>query len=296
MAPGAAFQTMIHYAIITNPASGRMTKDKKRATLAGPAQILEAEIHGMDTRTPGDFALCARRWAGRCDTLVVAGGDGTFSDVINAVDTSQTTVAYIPLGSGNSLGHALGYKGDPSAVARRIKRGRIRQFDLINCDNIRRGFMASVGIEGTVLRDYDRSAQKGYRAYLWAALKVFLSGRYRRPQARVVVDDIRFETVRLLTLMVVKQPYYGFGMKVLPQARFDDGRLHTLCITSGLPGCAFGVMSAFTVGNRIGRYCPGIEVSVELDRPIALQIDGNPAWKAREYSFTVMPGALKIVC
>jgi diacylglycerol kinase family enzyme len=43
------------------------------------------------------------RACGKYEVIVVAGGDGTFSDVINAIDTSRTPVAYLPLGSGNAM-------------------------------------------------------------------------------------------------------------------------------------------------------------------------------------------------
>ncbi|MBW2193421.1 MAG: hypothetical protein JRF27_06510, partial [Deltaproteobacteria bacterium] len=75
------------YAIITNPASGNMTVDQKRSRLAGAATVLNAEIHGLDTGSVDAFFQCSRDLASRCDVLVAAGGDGTLSDVINAVDT-----------------------------------------------------------------------------------------------------------------------------------------------------------------------------------------------------------------
>ena len=75
----------MRYAIITNPASGRMTVDRKRSELAKAAQILDAQIHGLDTGSAQELAQCAQGLAARYDILVAAGGDGTFSDIINAV-------------------------------------------------------------------------------------------------------------------------------------------------------------------------------------------------------------------
>ena len=72
----------MRYAIITNPVSGKMTAEQKRAALAQAAEILDTEIHGLDTTTAEEFGQCARELATRCDVLVAAGGDGTFSDII----------------------------------------------------------------------------------------------------------------------------------------------------------------------------------------------------------------------
>ena len=50
--------------------------------------------------------------------LVVAGGDGTMSLVINAVPADRIPLAFLPFGTGNALTHALGYKGTTADIAR----------------------------------------------------------------------------------------------------------------------------------------------------------------------------------
>jgi len=286
----------MRYAIITNPASGKMTVDHKRASLAKPAEILDAKIYGLDTVTAEDFGQCARELATHYDVLVTAGGDGTFSDIINSLDITQTTIAYLPLGTGNAMRHALRYKGSLADIAMRIRDGTIREYDLVNCDEKKRVFMASIGIEGTLIRlrnQYLAQGATGFKPYLCAAFNAYFR-EYKRAIATITVDGATFNTKNLLSLMVVKQPYYGFGMNVVPEALFDDRKLHILCINSGLFKCAIGGITAFTIGNRIGKYCTGKKISVQLDHPLILQIDGNYAWKSDVFSFTVMPNALKI--
>jgi diacylglycerol kinase (ATP) len=264
----------MRYAIITNPVSGKMTVDQKRTVLAKAAEILDANIYGLDTITADDFGQCARELATHCDVLVTAGGDGTFSDIINSIDTAHTTIAM------------------------RIRDGKIQEYDLINCDKKKRAFMTSIGIEGTLIRLRNQCLAQGatgFKTYLRAAFNAYFR-EYKRAIATITVDDATFDTENLLSLMVVKQPYYGFGMNVVPEARFYDRKLHIFCINSGLLKCTIGVVTAFTIGNRIGKYCTGQKISVQLERPLILQIDGNYAWKSDVFSFTVMPNALKIKC
>jgi diacylglycerol kinase family enzyme len=286
----------MHYAIITNPVSGKMSTDQKRSALAKPAQILNAEIHGLETVTADDFGQCARELAGKCDVLVAAGGDGTLSDVINSINTARTTIAYLPLGSGNSVGYALGLKGSLSHMAMRIREGRIREYDLIDCDEKRRSFMSSVGLEGTILRLRDQYLVRGatgFKVYLRAVLRAYFK-EYKRLLAEITVDGITFIVKDLLTMMVFKQPYYGYGMRMIPRARFDDGLLHILCIRSGLFGSIFGAVTSFTIGNRVGQYLTGRQLAVKLERPVVLQVDGNIGWESDVFNFRVLPKALKI--
>jgi diacylglycerol kinase family enzyme len=288
----------MHYAIITNPVSGKMTVDQKRAVLAKAAEILDAEIYGLDAITADDFGQCARELATHYDVLVTAGGDGTFSDIINSIDTAQTPISYLPLGTGNAMRYALEYKGSLADIAMRIRDAKIQKYDLINCDEKKRAFMASIGIEGTLIRlrnQYLTQGATGFKTYLCAAFNAYFR-EYKRANATITVDDATFEAKNLLSLMVVKQPYYGFRMNVVPMARFDDRKLHILYISSGLFKCAIGGATAFTIGNRIGEYRTGQKLAVQLERPLILQIDGNNAWDADNFSFTVMPNALKIKC
>ncbi|MBW2105400.1 MAG: hypothetical protein JRI26_05070 [Deltaproteobacteria bacterium] len=284
------------YAIITNPVSGKMTVDQKRSILAKAAEILDAKIYGLDTVTAEDFTQCADKLATHYDVLVTAGGDGTFSDIINSIDTTHTTIAYLPLGTGNAMRHALRYKGSLADIAIRIRNGKIHEYDLVNCNAKKRAFMSSIGIEGTLIRlrnQYLTQGATGFKPYLRATFNAYFR-EYKRAIATITVDDKTFNAKNVLSLMVVKQPYYGFGMNVVPRARFDDRKLHILCISSGLFKCAIGAVTAFTIGNRIGKYCTGQKISVQLKHPLILQIDGNYAWDADTFSFTVIPNALKI--
>lgn len=286
----------MRYAIITNPASGRMTVDRKRSELAKAAQILDAQIHGLDTGSTWELVQCAQELAARYDILVAAGGDGTFSDIINAIDPAQTPVAYLPLGTGNAMRYALKYKGDLIDIAMRIRDGRIHNYDLINCDDKKRAFTVSVGIEGTVIRLRDRYVAQGamgLKPYLKAVLRSYLK-EYKHTGARITIDGEVFEMKKLLSLMIVKHPYYGYGMNVVPGARFDDGRLHICCLDSGAFKSLIGGITAFTIGNRIGQYYTGSRLTVKLDRPLALQYNGNSGWEADAFTFTVLPKALKI--
>lgn len=156
--------------------------------------------------------------------------------------------------------------------------------------------MSSVGLEGTILGLRDQYLAKGatgFKVYLWAVLRAYFK-EYKRCLAEITVDGLTVTVENLLTLMVFKQPYYGYGMRIIPCARFDDGLLHILSINSGVFGSILGAMTAFTIGNRVGQYRTGRKLAVKLERPVMLQVDGNMGWEADVFYFKVLPKALKI--
>ena len=64
--------------------------------------------------------------------LIVVGGDGTFNEVLNGItDFERVTVSYIPAGSANDLGYALGISSDPlRALTQILDGGRIYRMDI----------------------------------------------------------------------------------------------------------------------------------------------------------------------
>ena len=286
----------MRYAIITNPASGSLSLSRRRRLLADAARILGAGVYGLDTTSKEEFLACARELAEKCDVLVVAGGDGSLSDIINAIDTKERPIAFIPLGSGNAMGHALHLRGSITEVATRIREGQVHEFDLVQCDERRLAYMASIGLEGAVIKQRDAFRAKGasgFKAYLLAFLMAYFV-RYQGVAARINVDGQIVEIRSLLSFMITKQPYYGYGLKVMPAARLDDRRLHVRVLHTGLISSLVGGATSLTIGNRVGFYRTGERVSVALERPLVMQADGDVAWEAKEFRFTVLPKALRI--
>jgi diacylglycerol kinase family enzyme len=170
----------MRYAIIVNPAAGEMPADEKRGiidrctAILGPGTLTA----GWDARTSGELCDRALKLAGRADVLVVAGGDGTLSDVINAID-AETVLAYLPMGSGNAWRNTLGLPRSLEKVAEQIRDGKEHAIDLVLCDETRKGLLASVGIEGHALSEREKLLQQGvtgFDAYFRATTKSIFGG------------------------------------------------------------------------------------------------------------------------
>jgi diacylglycerol kinase family enzyme len=282
--------------ILANPTSGSLPANQRYHLLKEVAAILKADLKGLDTDSAEAFTQCAREQALRCDLLIVAGGDGSFSLVMNSIDLEDTTLAFLPFGTGNALTHALGYHGDVTQIAARLRSAPTRSVDLIDCDGRRKAFMASLGLDGCAIQLYEMYKQKGYRglnAHLRAGLKAVFR-EYRATGGNIQVDGEVRRVEKLYSVMVVKQPYFGMGLKVMPGARWDDGRLHTRALASGPAGVAAGLITGFTIGNRMGDYRSGTTVSASLDAPQTLQVDGEPGWTSDRFSFKLIPGRLRL--
>ncbi|MDR2999267.1 MAG: hypothetical protein LBU78_14230, partial [Microbacterium sp.] len=125
-----------HIALLANPHAG-----KGRGHDAADAALAHLRARGAEVRTYAGrsaketAALAARAVAAHPRVLVVVGGDGTLSGILDAVRGADVPIALVAAGTGNDLARALGLPRHDAAaaaelaltgVARRIDVGEIR--------------------------------------------------------------------------------------------------------------------------------------------------------------------------
>ena len=88
----------------------------------------------LRTEGPGDApSLTRAALADGCRTLLVAGGDGSVNEVVNALgdDARHVLLGIIPIGTGNDLATALGMPTDPEEAIDALKRARGKWIDTV---------------------------------------------------------------------------------------------------------------------------------------------------------------------
>jgi diacylglycerol kinase family enzyme len=288
----------VKFGVIANPTAGPMSINRKRQTLEAVRKVLgDCEIRGLETRSRGEFMHCAAELAREVEVLIVAGGDGTFSDAINALD-STTVFSYLPFGSGCALQYALDLPPQLTRVAKRIREGSLRFYDLILCDESRKAFMASVGLEADILHRREALRESGINgppAYAMAAFGSFFTELERTDMA-ITLDGEELTVPNAVTAIVTKIPYYGYKMKVVPNAVFNDSYLHLLAINSGWAEIVGGMANAFLYENKLGLYRKAAQIRITMQRERYAQLDGNIYRKGTSFDFRVLPQALRIWC
>jgi len=285
------------FGIIANPKSGAASIARKSTTLHKAAEIVGkgTVVAGLDTTSREEFMQCAEELARKVEVMIVAGGDGTFSDIINAID-SEVTLSYMPLGSGCALRYALSLPPQLSRVAQQIRSGRRHNLDLILCDESVKAFMASVGLEADILHRRETLQDSGVRgphAYAMATFGSFFAD-LERTDMTITVDDQTFTVPDAVTAIVTKIAYYGYNMKIVPDAVFDDRHLHLLAINSGWGELVQGLATAFMDGNKLGRHEKAQRIRITMPTERHAQTDGNLYRKGKTFDFRVLPKALKM--
>ena len=286
------------YGIIANPVSGKRSLDDKHKILNEVADILkDVTIAGLDTTSPEELSRCAHELSQTVEILIVAGGDGTLSLVMNNVP-KEVPLGYLPFGSGDVLRHTFNLPRCPKENARLIQAGTEHVIDAICCDGKTKALFASIGIEGSILLERNKYLENdlvGFTAYGLATFKILFAG-FVNADLQVSMDRKEVTTPNALTAVITKLPYYGYGFKVVPQAQLDDGYLHLLILNVGPVGTLYALATSLMGGNRIGEYYRAREIDITSSTLQLLQHNGDPEEEKRtHFSFKVLPKELKII-
>jgi len=240
------------------------------------------------------------------DLIMVAGGDGTFNEVVNGLVSGGNDIplAFLPLGTTNVLAKELGIPEDvEEAIAlgltgtpKRISLGRIVITPYSS--PITRYFclMAGIGFDGTaVSRVRDNIVKKisGKGAYVLAGLKTWLS--YSLPPIRVETPDGRFEGH---TAIIGKASCYGGYYKVTPDASLTEPVLD-ICLFKGgsrmdLLRYVYGIFRRRHLNYQDVLYRKYSEVEVTSTTPVHIQVDGDYFGTTPAF-IDVVPDAIRLI-
>ncbi|MEY4989329.1 MAG: hypothetical protein RI933_962 [Actinomycetota bacterium] len=258
--------------------------------------------------------------------ILVAGGDGTVREVLEAVANSgsaeKVTVGILPSGTGNVLARNLRLElNDLATAVRRGLLGNRHPMDMglariIGADGVRTemlfAVMAGVGLDAKIMQRTD-TAKK--RKYGWVA---YIEGGFKSlplqyAKLRIRCDANEPKTLRVLTLLVGNAGWLPGNLGLMPDASLDDGRLDVAAIA---PRRAWewvdfwsrvGFANKYVRPNRVGRQLldatanvktlenmRGAKIRVTPESPIYMQLDGDPFGEISEVEFEVVPRAVVI--
>jgi YegS/Rv2252/BmrU family lipid kinase len=225
--------------IIVNPMSRSGRTGREWASVEpqvhaalGPVEIVKTTGRRAATELAREAALRGS------ETIVAAGGDGTFSEVAAGVLDSgraqRVALGLLPFGSGGDLPRTLGIDRALDRALEVVAAGRTRPIDVGRVRCIDRSGQhhegwfvneASVGLSADVARHVDRMPKRlgGRVAFAFGAARTIFGHRASRMCARV--DDKRIHEGPTTLIAIANGCYFGGGMKIAPSAELDDGRL-----------------------------------------------------------------------
>lgn len=250
---------------------------------------------------PGRIPTLIRDGAAGCDMIVLGGGDGTLSHALDAILGTGLPLGILPLGNANDLARTLNIPADPQAACRIIAEGRMRPIDvgrIERADSPPTHFfnVASIGLSVRIARRLTRRRKERYGPLAYLACTWEAIHRQRSFAVRISCDGVATELASM-QVAVGNGRYYGGGMTIVDDAAIDDSRLDAYA----LPPLPRWRLIAIVPALRWGTHRPlqdicslhGTEISIETDRPMPINVDGEVIAKTPAV-FRVVPRALSV--
>jgi YegS/Rv2252/BmrU family lipid kinase len=254
------------------------------------------------------------------DLVIAVGGDGTINEVVNGFFEPAlpgqpprpiregAALAIVPHGTGGDLRRTLGLDDRLAESCARLK-GERRRVDIGRVDYTLAGGgraaryfinVGDVGVGAKIVEIANRGSKAlGAFSFTVASLRGLMGWRDVRVNASF--DGAPKEELTVTTLAIGNGRYFGGGLMVAPEARLDDGLFHVTIWTH------FTMMDFATKGGamRDGSHVklPGTRtrtaqtITLEAAQPgaIGVEVDGELLGQLPA-TFTVLPGALPLVC
>ena len=281
---------MSTYQILYNPRSDNGQGEAEVKSLSN--KLESNELIFNDITKIGDIKAFINS-LGADEKIIITGGDGTLNHFLNDIDGMdiKTDVLFFATGSGNdfiaSVGVAKGNLVPLNPFFGKLPTVTVNGKDYKFINGV--GF----GIDGYCCEVGDdmRATTDKPINYTSIAIKGLLF-HFKPVNATVTVDGKteRFERVWLAPTMFGR--FYGGGMIPTPDQKREDGTVSTMVYH----GC--GKLKALMVfpnifkgehvkEEKIVKIYKGHSVTVEFDKPTALQIDGETIRNVTSYSVTI---------
>jgi diacylglycerol kinase (ATP) len=236
----------------------------------------------QSTARPGDEALLTRRAIDDGATTIVAvGGDGTWSNVANAVLRSgaDCRLALVAAGTCNDFAKSAGVPAtDYAAMARLSVEGTDRRVDVGRVED--GWFLNAVGF-GFDVAVLEKAATvrwlRGRLLYVYAALHQLLS--YRASRVAIATADEPGAAAARLIVVVANGRRFGGVFQIAPNASCTDGMLDSVAIPDAAPLERLRLLARAIRGRHAGAR--GVEMllapafTLRFDDPPAYEVDGE---------------------
>ena len=214
---------------IINPVSG--TKPKK-----GLEQLIEVESKKREfsfvifpSVASGDYSfLYPIIKEKKITDVVIAGGDGTVSQVVSSLLNSKVNFGIIPCGSGNGLAFTAKIPKQQAKALEVVFNGKASSIDGFTINNHFACMLCGLGFDAKVAQDFAKQPKRGLTTYIQQVAKNFFSaGSY---SFEIKLGNTSLQTDAYF-ISIANSNQFGNNFTIAPEASLSDGLLDIVIVT-----------------------------------------------------------------
>ncbi|WP_375288501.1 diacylglycerol/lipid kinase family protein [Sphingomonas sp.] len=227
---------------------------------------------------PDDLEETVRRALDKkLDLLILGGGDGTISGLVDLIVDRDVILGVLPLGTANSFARTLGLPLDIDGAIDVLANGTPKRIDLGMIDGDYFANCAAIGISPQIAETVPHGLKKvlGRIGYLgWAAYQ------YARfdPFTLIVEDGSTEHRMNVVEVRISNGPYHG-GTWLVDEASVTSGRIVVQAVTGHYKRTLIKNWGASLMGlparHQDTVSFSGERLRVRTEPPLPISIDGE---------------------
>lgn len=224
-------------AIVFNPRSGKRAAASGLSSVVGAIASHNHQLIVIDCQKQPDFGRELQQLAAELDRVIVIGGDGTLSSVVNAVMNSshpELPVAFVPTGRGRDTARSLPSWDASQLADGAFERADIQAIDLVKTSLASGNIQYAINISSIGLGAHAAAVANGLPralgtlSYIAGAVRGFLPPRPFMVDLDIDGDEHHLENVLLVAACNGKA--FGGGIYLVPEADQQDGLIDLVVI------------------------------------------------------------------
>ena len=294
-----------HIFYIINPISGTRKKKDLPAFIEKETTKRNIPFDIFPSVASGDYSFLHELIKEKSVTdVVIAGGDGTVSQVVNSLMGFDLNFGIIPCGSGNGLAYTAKISKDPVKALQTIFDGTAVATDGFFINGYFACMLCGLGFDAKVAHDFAQQPKRGLSTYIKQVVKNFFG-------AHTYSFDIKLNKESFSTdayfISIANSNQFGNNFTIAPKASLSDGLLDIVIVTSqnklsvllqtlrqisGLnklqPETSFDK-------NKAVIYFQTDNITITNKSNAPLHIDGEPAETPEKINIQVRPRCFKLI-
>lgn len=229
--------------------------------------------------------------------LIVTGGDGTISDVVDHLVGTKIEIGLIPIGTTNNFARSLNIPMDITGAVSIISNQFAEPVDLGKVKNEYFTNVAGIGLSALVASNVtnDLKLRWGRFAYALVAAKELI--KHKPFRASIEDKDSELKIHLKTHLLIVANGRYHAGKEIAKNAKLDNNQLIIFALGSGSRLSLIWHMARFYLGNRqkaeYSSYLVGNNIKISTNTRQPIELDGEVRYSTPS-NFEVAPSAVYV--
>ena len=290
---------------VINPISGTRKKKDLQEYIEKATAAKKIPYQVFPSVASGDYSfLHPIIKENKITDVVIAGGDGTVSQVVGGLLDFNLNFGVIPCGSGNGLALTAGISKKPETALDIVFNGKPSIVDGLMINDSFSCMLCGLGFDAKVAHEFAKQPKRGLGTYASVIRKNFFSAPSYRFELHS--NGIRFTTDAFF-ISIANSNQFGNNFTIAPKASLTDGLLDIVIVTNqGKLSMLMQTLMQVSGRNKLMTdifiekkkeiiYFQTDKLSISNPSQALLHIDGDPAETPDELKIEINKKCFKVI-